>query len=705
MIGWLAVWSNHFQSGFHFDDIPTIVANGSLHQLSDVPHFFTNPRISSAEKDSASYRPLLSSWFAVDYAIGGGKPFLFQVGNWFLFALEIIMAFLLFRAVPGVNSFAAGFAALFFGLHPVTADTVNYALQRGAIVSALGVTAGMLIFIYWPWRLPQHLPVTLKRVPEHGLDEFLRNNFQRLETAYLKIIHAPVGLCLWPVAPALLCEPATAVFAPILAVWILLFETKRTLRDAIPAAVLCVSYGIFQLFFTRGLGEFRGTPAANYWFTQPWVALRFIAKFFVPVHLSVDSDLPAFAHFLDPLALAAYAGVAVLIGLAVMAARRSEWRVVSFGLWWFLIAFVPDAAVPHRAVESDWRMFLPFVGLALALAGLVSLGLEALPKGNTEEQERRTYVGLAALALALLAVMGWVTWQRNAVWSSEDALWHNAVETSPRNGRALMRYGLTQVDSVDPGAAAMALDYIRRAAAVSPDDPLIGINLAKALSRRGDSAGAEREFRRAIDEANSWSPAYSAYSEWLLAQSRNGEARAMAQKALALDAWDAVARHSIMDIMAQDHQWDRLRQFAGETLRLLPGDPDGMRSAEVAQTGQEHIVKAALSARSDPTVNKYLALSVDYFHNEKYEECIRAAQQALRISPGQAEAWANIATAYHTMGKLDETIAALQEEIRLNPDLPNAKSNLDFVLAEKTKQRDRPTSPTTPPPSTSGPNK
>ena len=148
MIGWLAAWSNHFESSFHFDDIPTIVANDSIHHLSSIPRFFINPRISSAEKDSASYRPLLSAWFAVDYSLGGGKPFTFQLENWLWFIAEIIVLFLLFRAIPGVNFFAAVFGALLFGLHPVAADTVNYALQRGVIMGAFGVTSGLLIFVY-----------------------------------------------------------------------------------------------------------------------------------------------------------------------------------------------------------------------------------------------------------------------------------------------------------------------------------------------------------------------------------------------------------------------------------------------------------------------------------------------------------------------------------------------------------------------------
>ena len=154
-IGWVVVWSNHFTSGFHYDDFPTIIDNQTLHHPGNSLRFFVNPRISSVEKDSAFYRPLLSVWFAFDYWLSGDRPFMYQLENWIWFALCVLMLFLLFRALPGMNGYGAGFAALLFSVHPVTADTVNYVLQRGTIFGTFCVACGLLIFIYWPWRLPR----------------------------------------------------------------------------------------------------------------------------------------------------------------------------------------------------------------------------------------------------------------------------------------------------------------------------------------------------------------------------------------------------------------------------------------------------------------------------------------------------------------------------------------------------------------------
>jgi protein O-mannosyl-transferase len=685
--GWLLAWSNHFESSFHFNDFPTLVSNQSAQHLSNFGRFFTNPRISSVARDSVAYRPLLSAWFAFDYQVlGGVKPFLYQAENFGCFVALLLLIFALFRLFPGVNSYAAGFATLLFGTHPAVADTINYVIQRGVIVAALGVVSGLLIFMAWPWMLPQKFPLKLKRVPEHGFDEYLRKNFAMLEARYLRLIHLPVGMYLWPIVPALLCDASTAVFAPILSVYIVMFEQRRTLLATIPAWVICAGWWIFHFVFTWSFVPFTRVPAANYVFSQPWVAMRYLYRFFVPVGLSVESDFYGFARFWDPLALAGYAGLAALIVLAFWLSRREQWKTVAFGIWWFLIAVVPEAVSRHESVEANWRMFLPFIGLALAAARLVAMGMEAwLPKTEPEVEltgvQVTSYILAAVVGIGLLAVLGWATSERNKVWTSEASLWQDAVQASPGNGRALMRLGLTKVRDRD---ITVPLTYLKQADKIAPGDPLIEVNLGGQYARVSQSKGAENSFRNAIHYGANWSPAWSTYAEWLLDEKQLLEAREKATKAVALDPYDVTGRSVLMDVFAEQHRWKPLEEFALATLQLLPDDPDAQRSIRVAQAGREQLTHAAQEAASKPSVDNFLKLSVLYYDQERYQDCIEAARQALKIKPDLAEAYANIASAYHTMGNhLDDTIAALQEEVRLNPNLPSAKSNLDIELNVK----------------------
>jgi protein O-mannosyl-transferase len=672
------VWSNHFGSSFHFDDVPTIVENPFLPHLSNIPRYFTNPRTFSALKENADYRPLLSVLFAFDYHFArGAKAFIFQSENFAWFGAQLFVLVLLFRCIPGGNYYSAIFGAFLFAVHPITADTVNYPLQRGVLMGSFGVTAGLLIWIFWPRWLPQALPLKLKRVPEHGFDEYLRNNFALLEARYLKFIHAPVGLYLWPVVPLLLADPAAAVFAPILIAYILVLDTGRKLRDAIPAVVICGAYWIFQTAFVWQYGAFSRPPVWNYWITQPWVAMRYLFAFFVPIHLSADSDLTPFAHLWDPLALAGYAGVAALAALAVFLGRRDEWRATAFGIWWFLIALVPYAAVPRRAVEADWNIYLACIGLALAVSRAAWIGFTRLYES---EMRIPALIGAPALALGVLVACGLGTHARNDIWESESSLWSDVMVKSPGNGRAFMNYGITRLAQQDSG---LALQYFTQAEQISPHDAIIGINLARAYNTASRPKDAETNFRQAIADAPAYSPAYSAFGRWLTAQERLAEGLDMATRAVKLDPYDVIGRRTMLEVLAQQHNWLDLKQVATEALALYPDDEGMKASIQVADTGINSVIVAKAAAAKEPTVNHLLALSVHYYEVRQYEESIRSAREALKINPDLGEAYANIATAYHTMGKLDETIAALREEIRINPNLRSATHNLDVVLAEK----------------------
>ena len=115
--------------------------------------------------------------------------------------------------------------------------------------------------------------------------------------------------------------------------------------------------------FTPGI-----ISAHDYIVTQPWVALHYFLMFFAPVALSADSDQTAFTTIFSPEGIAGVLFLAALGGPSG-ARRPPEWRPVSFGLAWFLLALVPTSVYRLSELENDHRMFLPFVGLALAAGG------------------------------------------------------------------------------------------------------------------------------------------------------------------------------------------------------------------------------------------------------------------------------------------------------------------------------------------------
>lgn len=442
----IAVYSNHFNNGFHFDDFHTVVYNPVISKLSNIPRFFADARTFSQEPLHQTYRPLVTASLAIDFAIGQGKgSFWFHFSTFCWFIVQLILMYVLFRYVlehtcPNAdNSLLALFPVAIYGLHPVSAETVNYVIQRGDLYATLGVVAGLVVYAWKP---------DLRRF----------------------------GFYLLPALAGMLAKPSALVFAPILAAYIFLIDygkrekahkvprekvtaTRKavrkasresrqveaappledsfqfrdrlisTARQSIPAFILCAAYWLFQKIMTPASVVYAlKTSPLDYWITQPYVTLRYFRSFFLPFYLKLDTDFRAFHSPWGVPAMAGFAFCGLVAAAAVITARTAEWRPVSFGLWWFIIGLVPTALQPLDEVENDHRMFLPFVGISLA----VVYASWILVRRSTKLPMPR----FATVGVLILAALAWGTHQRNEVWHTEESLWRDNVEKSPNNARA-----------------------------------------------------------------------------------------------------------------------------------------------------------------------------------------------------------------------------------------------------------------------------
>ena len=210
-------YSNHFENSFHFDDAHTVEANVHVRSLSNIPKFFTDARTFSNLPTHQVYRPLLTTSIAVDYVRGGGKPSAFHVTSFGIFLALIWVVWQLYMELIGegltLPAWTLALAATsVFALHPVIAETVNYIIQRGDLLSTLGVAAALLLYVRLPdWRR--------------------------------------FGVYLLPLVAALLVKPPALVFPVLLFAWVLLFEEqgdwRRSALAVAPSLLVCAAMGAF----------------------------------------------------------------------------------------------------------------------------------------------------------------------------------------------------------------------------------------------------------------------------------------------------------------------------------------------------------------------------------------------------------------------------------------------------------------------------
>jgi hypothetical protein len=150
-------YSNSFHNGFHFDDFHTVVDNPAIRSLHTIPRFFRDATTFSVLPANRTYRPMVSTTLALDYALGRGyAPVWFHVGTFGLFLglvvlLDALYLLLLGRIRPSPeNAWIALFGAAWFGLHPAMAETVNYVIQRGDLYCTLGCVGALFLFAQYP---------------------------------------------------------------------------------------------------------------------------------------------------------------------------------------------------------------------------------------------------------------------------------------------------------------------------------------------------------------------------------------------------------------------------------------------------------------------------------------------------------------------------------------------------------------------------
>ena len=505
----LLAYSNHFHNSFHFDDSHTIVDNAAIRDLRNIPRFFTDAATFSALPSNQSYRPLVSTTLAIDYALAGGlNPFWFQLSDFLSFIAEVILLALVTNALLDAhlplrsNAQLSLAAAALYALHPANADTVNYIIARSDVLSTLAVLASFA----WAQR-----------------------SWGRSSGA----------LAALPAAIGVLAKPPAAIFAPLFGLYACMFPVagaspRKRIARVILAFVLCGAATAFVSRMTPKGWVAGANDSAAYLRAQPYVGLLYFKDFLWPSGLSADYDLQP---FVSASGVRFWAGIVFTLLLAVAtvwSCARPRLRVIGFGLAWFILALLPTSLLPMAEVMNDHRTFFPYAGLAMALAGAAQLALAPMLRWP------RIAAG-AVCGVVVLCYLGaaFGTYERNRDWKDEESLWRDVTLKSPGNGRGLMNYGNTRMEK---GDYASALDYFHRAQVLMPAYPVLLVNIAIAENATGHPAEAERHFQQALAEAPGVPDSYDFYARWLIEQQRDAEAAALLEKALAISPGDVTAR-------------------------------------------------------------------------------------------------------------------------------------------------------------------
>lgn len=628
-----AVYWNHFDNSFHFDDSHTIVTNGYIKDIGNIPLFFKDARTTSSLPVNQAYRPVITSLNAIDFWLAGGLNV--KVFHWHIYLEFILLLALLYvlflhifeLANDKKNRLLALLATAFFGFHAATAETINYIIARSDGFSTLMVVLSILM--------------------------------------YAKSGGWKRQLALLPFIIGCLAKPTTLMVAPILFTYDLLLvkpsffvadEKAKVVTKLLSSLQGTLSFfvvGAGMYFFTRSMFSDTWRPSdiamADYLNTQPYIFWIYIKTFFLPNELTADTDLTLIKQTLSPKVLW---GLLVILASAIIALRSSYFRKslpIAFGIIWFYVALIPSSSIiPLAEVMNHHRTFFPYIGLVMACFWAGQLFYDQVfEKGPST-------TGRAVLTVVLIGIFGahaYATYQRNEVWHDDNSLWLDVTIKSPKNGRGLMNYGLAEMRR---GNLNEAIQYYQKAMRSNySGHPYLYVNMAVAKDALADKLDdqalkleAENYLRKAIQLGPGYPDCHFHYAKWLVKNGRSEEAFPYLTTALEL---------------SPEHE------FAKPLMAMLIA-----RSKADLKTLEDQ-------AYALNTPEAYLSLSLTYYYRGDYESCINACELALKLKPNFAAAYNNICTAYNKLGKYEDGIKACEQALQFQPDFPLAKGNLDWA--------------------------
>ena len=623
-----AVYWNSFAGVFVFDDFSSIVDNPTIRQwwcLDQVVH----PPYNLGE--TVAGRPLVNFSLAVNYAISGTEIWSYHLVNLVLHLFNAALLFELLRrtfdrpVVPlSVRYFALWLALVIAGLwtvHPLQTEAVTYIVERAESLVALFY----LLTLYCVLRSVESTRPTWWKV---GAVVACALGMASKEI----MVTAPVMVLVYD--RTFLAGSYGQAWRRRWDLYLGLAATWRLLGG------LVISAGLIF----RG-PEFDVLSRWPYALSQPQAILHYLRLAVWPY--------PQCAYYAWPVSgswqeIWPFLAVVVVCGIVTLwaLARHPMWGFL--GMWFFGILAPTSSIIPLRDVIVERRMYLPLVAvLTLLVLACFAVGRVMVRRGWLPGRTAGR-LGLC-LVMVLAATWGFLTVQRNRVYSSEFAMWEDTVEKAPHNTRAQNNLGM---ELASAGRLVEAIEHYQEAIRLKPDHAIAHNNLANALADSQRLPEAIEHYEKAVRLKPDYAKAHNNLANALTKVGRPSEA---------VEHYQAVLRTQPNDPLAHSN-------LAGVLMNL----------GSLAEAVEHYQQALKLDPQSAETRNN---LAVALLKSDRLPEAIDQFQQAARLNPELVDVQYNLGKALAKAGRIREAIEHGRKAIRLAPDQARVYRFVAWLMA------------------------
>jgi tetratricopeptide (TPR) repeat protein len=553
------LYSNTFNSTFHFDDLDNLKDNPIIRNLGNI----------NAIWEYSHTRFLAYYSFAMNYHFSQLDVTGYHLLNilihvitaWLVYWLSVLIfssPVLKDKPIARDKKAVAFAAALLFVAHPLATQSVTYIIQRMSSMAAMFYLLSIALYVMG--RYAQNLP----------------------SKKYLLF----AGCAVSAICAMLTKENAFTLPFAILLVEVFFLQTPErsiSLKDyrvillgVVLSLFIAIGYLKFASFVHTSFTihsdvQDRTLSTSNYLFTQFSVILKYIQLLIVPINQNLDYDYKLAYHFSDPRSITSFFMLLAIVALGVFLFKKQ--RIFSFGIFWFFLTLsIESSIIPLQDVIFEHRTYLPSFGFFLSM----SYGIYLLTWKNYKK------AGIAILAL-IIGVYAVLTFERNALWKNEITLWSDVIKKSPNKARGYNNRG---DDFMEEDKLHEALEDFNKALEIYPTFAMAYYNRANVYKKLEKYQESIADYSKAIELWPDLHKAYSNRGNIYKMTNRLDEAVADYTHAINLDPNYYMAYNNRASVLIMQHKNVEAIQDLNQSISLNPKCAECFGNRGLAEMGQ-----------------------------------------------------------------------------------------------------------------------